>query len=174
MSSESIDQKLKKIKLLVMDVDGTITDGVVYYSKHGEELKRFSIRDGMGIELLRKGDIETAIITSENSPIVTARATKLKIEHIILGSHNKKRDLISLAEQNNFTLDEIAYVGDDINDIDAMLTSGIAVCPADAVVSVKQIADYVCESDGGNGAIREIAEKILISQNKSITLPENW
>ena len=172
--SKSLKKKLKKIKLLIMDVDGTLTNGKVYYSKNGEELKLFSIRDGMGIELLRRGEIDTGIITSENSPIVTARANKLKINHVVLGSRNKKSDLETLSKNLNYDLSEIAYMGDDINDLQVMKISGLSACPKDSVKSVIDIADYTCKSSGGDGAVREVAEMILRSQNKSIILPENW
>ena len=167
-------EKLKKIKMLVMDVDGTLTNGKVFYSKNGEEVKVFSIRDGMGIELLRKGGIMTAIITSESSEIVTARANKLKIEHVILGSRNKKQDLSDLSMKVGISIDCIAFIGDDINDIQAMQVAGIGACPKDSTEQVLMIADYICTYDGGNGAVRELAEKILLSQNKQITLPESW
>lgn len=157
-----------------MDVDGTLTDGRVFYSKNGEELKVFSIRDGMGIELLRKGGIQTAIITSENSDIVIARANKLKIEHVILGSRNKKQDLLALADKVNIELNSIAFIGDDINDIQAMQLSGLGACPNNSTENVLRAADYICNRNGGDGAVRELAEQILLSQNKQITLPESW
>lgn len=167
-------EKLQKIKLLAMDVDGTLTNAKVYYSKNGEEFKKFSIRDGMGIELLRRNDIMCAIVTSENSQIVIARANKLKIEHLILGSHNKKRDIIDLAKNLNLELDEVAFIGDDVNDIHPMQIVGASACPADSVEEVKKIVDYVCTRNGGNGAVREFCDLILIAQNKPIILPENW
>ncbi len=160
--------------MLVMDVDGTLTNGKVFYSKNGEEVKVFSIRDGMGIELLRKGGIMTAIITSENSEIVTARANKLNIEHVILGSRNKKQDLKDLSLKVGISIDSMAFIGDDINDIQAMQVAGIGACPKDSTEQVLMIADYICTHEGGNGAVRELAEKILLSQNKQITLPESW
>ncbi|MFA6570360.1 MAG: HAD-IIIA family hydrolase [Bacteroidota bacterium] len=174
MDNEILNQKLAKIKLLVMDVDGTMTNAKVYYSKNGEELKKFSIRDGMGIELLRQGQIETAILTSESSPIVTARAKKLKIEHQIMGSRNKKKDLEDLAEKLTLLMENILYIGDDVNDLQAIKAAGVGACPADSVINVKEAADYICTEKGGKGAIREIIEKILLAQNKSITLPESW
>jgi 3-deoxy-D-manno-octulosonate 8-phosphate phosphatase (KDO 8-P phosphatase) len=174
MDVEKLNQKLCKIKLLVMDVDGTLTNATVYYSKNGEELKKFSIRDGMGIELLRKGGLEAAILTSESSPIVTSRARKLQIQHVIMGSRNKKKDIEDLAEKLSLKLENIAYIGDDVNDIEPMRVAGISACPADSNAHVRQIADYVCERQGGDGAVREIIEKILISQNISIILPESW
>ena len=174
MSETNLKEKMSKIKMIILDVDGTMTDGRVYYSKNGEELKRFSIRDGMGIELLRKGEIGVGIITSENSPIVTARAAKLKIEPVLLGSRNKKKDLLELSEKIGIDIDNIAFVGDDINDLQALETAGFSACPADSAESVRNIADFVSSRNGGDGAVREIAEKILESQNKSITLPEQW
>lgn len=166
--------KLKKIKMLVMDVDGTMTDCSVYYSQHGEELKRFSIRDGMGIELLRLANIKIAIITTENSPIVLSRAKKLKIEDVITGSRDKAKSIKELAEKSDLTLEQIAYIGDDINDLEALKNVGFSACPHNAVDIIKENVDYICNNNGGEGAIREISEMILNSQNKSITLPNNW
>ena len=174
MDVKTLNLKLSKIKMIVMDVDGTMTDGTVYYSKNGEELKRFSIRDGMGIGLLRNGGIISAIMTSEDSPIVTARAKKLKIDHVVLGSRNKTQDLTELAARTGFKLEEIAFIGDDVNDIQAMQAAGFSACPNNSVLHVKEVADYLCSQNGGDGAVREVAELILISQNKQITLPESW
>ncbi len=171
---DDITTKCERIKLLVMDVDGTLTDGTVLYSKNGEELKRFSIIDGMGVELLRRAGIEAAIITSENSAIVTARAAKLKIKKIILGSRDKKRALTDLSEKMNLDLENIAYIGDDVNDYYALQTAGVGACPHNSSKEVKYVCDYICQSKGGEGAVREFAELILLSQNKSVILPENW
>lgn len=167
-------KKLSKVKLLVMDVDGTLTDGAMYYSKHGEELKRFSTRDGMAITLLHRNDIECAIITSEFSQISEQRANKLRITNVILGSRNKTDSLLELSQKLNIELNNIAYIGDDINDEHVMKLVGVSACPADSTKSIQQIADYVCTNNGGNGAVREFAEAILKSQNKSILLTENW
>jgi YrbI family 3-deoxy-D-manno-octulosonate 8-phosphate phosphatase len=172
--TDNIYAQCKQVKLLVLDVDGTMTDGTVYYSANGEELKRFSIRDGMGIELLRIANIPVAIITSENSNIVRARASKLNIENVLLGSRNKKQSLIELIEKLGVALEEVAYIGDDVNDIQALEIAGVSACPADANKYVKYVCDYICQSDGGRGAVREVVELILLSQNKSIILPENW
>jgi len=169
-----LTEKLKKIKLVAMDVDGTMTDGKVYYSKNGEELKIFSIRDGMGIELLRKAGIEPMIITSETSEIVTARANKLKIQHVIQGSRNKKKDLEDFALSNNYELNSIGYIGDDVNDIQVMKICGVSACPKNSNEFVIEIVNYVCKEKSGNGAVREFIELILKAQNKSLTLPEIW
>lgn len=174
MISKELTQKLKKIKLLVMDVDGTLTDNAMYYSANGEELKRFSTRDGMGINLLQKNNIDTAILTSESSKIAQARAKKLNIEHVVLGSHNKTEAIKELSQNLNIELDNFAYIGDDVNDLLAMKIIGVSACPSDAVDSIVEIVDYHCAKPGGNGAVREFAELILLSQNKSILLKENW
>ncbi len=173
---ETIDliERIKKIKVLVMDVDGTLTNSTVYYSRNGEEMKRFSLRDGMGIELLHKAGLRTAILTSENSPIVISRATKLKIGSVMLGSRNKKHSLEEFAKNCKLSLDEIAYAGDDVNDLQAMTIAGLAVCPNDAVQSIKDVAHLILNKNGGYGAVRELAELILSTQNKPITLPESW
>ena len=173
---ETIDliERIKKIKVLVMDVDGVLTDSTVFYSRNGEEMKRFSIRDGMGIELLHKAGLNTAILTSENSLIVISRATKLKIGSVMLGSRNKKQSLEEFARNSKLSLDEIAFAGDDVNDLQAMTMVGFAACPNDAVQAVKDVAHKILNNNGGYGAIRELAELILSTQNKPITLPESW
>jgi 3-deoxy-D-manno-octulosonate 8-phosphate phosphatase (KDO 8-P phosphatase) len=174
MNAIQTEDKLKGIKLLVMDVDGTMTDSGVYYSRNGEELKRFSIRDGMGIELLHIGGIDIGIITSETSQIVTSRAAKLKINHVVLGSRNKKVSLSELSKKLSVPLKQIAFIGDDVNDIQAMKICGVSACPSDSAEEVKKVAVIQLTKPGGNGAIRELAEILLKSQDKSITLPDNW
>lgn len=165
---------LKEIRLLVMDVDGTLTDGAMYYGPDGEVMKRFMTRDGMGITLLHKAGILTAIITSEDTPIVRARAQKLKIEHVRMGVHDKSTALRSLASDLAIPLEHIAYIGDDVNDLHVMKICGVSACPSDAVEAIRNTAHINCTSLGGNGAVREFAEAILRAQNKPITLEEQW
>lgn len=174
MSSEQINERLSKIKLLGMDVDGTLTDSAMYYSGKGEELKRFSTRDGMGVTLLHKHNIQTAIITSENSQIVSARADKLKISNVVLGCRDKSSAISELADKLGLKLEEIAFIGDDINDEHIMKIVGFSACPNDAVEIIKSTANYICKNNGGYGAVREFCELILISQNKSININEQW
>lgn len=157
-----------------MDVDGTLTDGAMYYGPHGEALKRFSTRDGMGLTLLRRAGIEMAIITSEDTPIVTARAAKLKIPHVFMGSHDKTATFHGLCRQLSLSPECIAYIGDDVNDLHVMGLCGLAACPSDAVTVIKERAHYVANAAGGNGAVREIAEMILKAQGKPCILPEQW
>jgi 3-deoxy-D-manno-octulosonate 8-phosphate phosphatase (KDO 8-P phosphatase) len=162
-----LKEKLEKIKIVLTDNDGVLTDTGVYYSAKGEEFKRFSIRDGMGIERLRKyAGIETIIITGEESGSVKARAEKLKMKEYYLGV-KKKEDLLSgIMKKNNVKADEIAFIGDDSNDFELMKLVGLKVTPADGMNFIKEICDYVCENKAGYGAFRELAELILAFQFK--------
>lgn len=154
----------KKIKLFLCDVDGTLTDGGMFYGETGEEMKKFNTRDGMGFQLLREAKIKTGIITSEKTKIVENRAEKLNVDYLYQG----KRDGGKLAVANEIcgimgiSLDEVAYIGDDINCIDLLLQVGMAACPSDACEQVKSIKDiYVMSNIGGGGCVREFVEKIL-------------
>jgi YrbI family 3-deoxy-D-manno-octulosonate 8-phosphate phosphatase len=163
----SLKEKLEKIKVVITDNDGVLTDTGVYYSGKGEELKRFSIRDGMGVERLRKyAGIKTIIITGENSGSIKARAEKLRIEEYYLGAKNKLELLDQILKQNKINEENIAYIGDDVNDLQVMERVGFKVTPADGTNFIKKIADYVCENKSGNGAFRELAELILAFNEK--------
>lgn len=170
----TLQERASRITVVIMDVDGTLTDGAMYYGPQGEALKRFSTRDGMGVTLLRRAGIELAIITSEDTPIVTTRAAKLKIPHVFMGSHDKSATFHSLCRQLSLSPDSIAYIGDDVNDLHVMGLCGLAACPSDAVTVIKEQAHYVAQATGGNGAVREIAEMILQAQGKPCILPEQW
>jgi len=174
MNRNEIDSKLKIIKLLVLDIDGTMTNGDVYFGAEGEQLKQFYVKDGMGITLLRKAGIKVAFLTSESTEIVNARARKLKIDKTILGSRNKSGDLIKMAEELRVEMSEIAYVGDDVNDLHAMKMVGFSACPLDATKPIKEIADLILSFNGGAGAIRELTDRILEVQGLPLTLDENW
>lgn len=170
----TVEERAKGVKLFIMDIDGTLTDGAMYYSSNGEELKRFSTRDGMGVTLLQRAGIECAIVTSEHSQIAAKRGEKLKIKHLILGSHDKSSSVTELSEYLNIPMEAIAYIGDDVNDGPVMRLCGLAGCPSDAVEAIQTHSHYVCTQRGGNGAVREFAEMILKAQGQMITLPENW
>lgn len=157
-----LKEKLEKIRLVLTDNDGVLTDTGVYYSAKGEELKRFSIRDGMGIERMRKyAGVETIIITGEESGSVRTRAEKLKIREFYLGVKKKEDLLPEIMKNNEVKLDEIAFVGDDSNDIEIMKLVGFRATPADGMSFIKEISDYICENKAGNGAFREVAELII-------------
>jgi len=162
-----LKEKLEKIKLVITDNDGVLTDNGVYYSAKGEEFKRFSIRDGMGIERLRKyAGVETIIITGEESGSSKARADKLKMNEYYLGVKKKEEVFSEIIKKHNLTMNEIAYVGDDSNDYEAMKLAGFKATPADGMSFIKEIADYICENKGGNGAFREVAELIIAFKSK--------
>lgn len=170
----TVQERAQRIKMVVMDVDGTLTDGAMYYSAEGESLKRFSTRDGMGVTLLRRAGLIPAIITSEHSPIAQQRAQKLGIEHVVLGSHDKTASLTSLASRVGLSLEAVAYIGDDVNDGPVMNICGLTACPSDAVASIREQATLVCRFSGGNGAVREFIEMILEAQGHPVTLTEGW
>ena len=162
MSDDRFIAAAKEIKLLLTDVDGVLTDNGVYYSEAGEVMKRFSIRDGMGVERLRKlGGIETGIITGEMSPSVARRAEKLVIRELHLGVKDKLACLSEIMGRLELQWSEIAYIGDDVNDLEVMERAGIAACPSDAMQPVIDMADHICENRGGYGAFREFAEWLL-------------
>jgi 3-deoxy-D-manno-octulosonate 8-phosphate phosphatase (KDO 8-P phosphatase) len=163
-----IKEKAKKIKLVLSDSDGVLTDTGVYYSARGEELKRFSIRDGMGVERLRKlAGIESGIITGEQSGSVVKRAEKLMIDELHLGVKDKKAVLNEIMKRKNLKPENIAFIGDDTNDLDVLKMAGLSACPADAVIQIKQIVDFITESKGGYGAFRDFAELIIASVENS-------
>lgn len=160
-SKYKLDEKLKQIKAVFFDCDGVLTDGGMYYSENGDELKRFNTKDGMAIKLLKEKNVVTAIITGENVELVRRRGQKLKVDEIILGSKEKIEDVLKLCNKYNLKLNEIAYIGDDINDIEVIKKIGIGFAVKDAISIVKKHADHVLESKGGEGALREVAEIIL-------------
>lgn len=162
----SLHEKAKHIKLLITDCDGVLTDAGVYYGENGEVLKKFNIRDGMGVERLRKlASVETAIITGEVSPSVAKRAEKLKITELHLGIKDKLAVLVQIMVNRNLTKNNIAYIGDDVNDIEIMQNVGLTACPSDAISFTKEVTDYICENKGGEGCFREFAELIIAAQS---------
>lgn len=152
---------MKDIKLVVLDVDGTLTDGKIYIDNNGVESKAFHVKDGMAIVQAIKHGIEILIITGKKSRIVEIRAKELGIKEIHQGIHHKDEMLKELLEKRNMELHEVGYVGDDINDLKIMTMVGFSACPSDAAVEIKQIANYISNFKGGEGAVREILRYIL-------------
>ena len=149
------------IKLFALDIDGTLTDDAVYMDGKGGELKRFSVRDGYGIVMLKNAGIKIAFISGRYSAATQQRADNLKIDACINGTQHKLHDLKELAAKWNITQDEIAYAGDDIPDIECLSWSKLGMTPANASCPAKESADWISAFDGGFGAVREMAEKIL-------------
>lgn len=150
----------KKIKMLVMDVDGTLTDGQIYIGNHGEMMKAFHVKDGLGIVEAKKKGILPVIITGRKSDIVSQRCKELGIEEVHQAIQQKCKCLEEIAQKYSIQREEIAYIGDDINDLECIKYCGISACPVDAVREVKKIVTYICESSGGKGAVREFLEWI--------------
>jgi len=152
------------IKLFLSDVDGVLTDGGMYYSENGEELKKFNTRDGMGFQILREAGIKTGIITSETTKIVERRAAKLQIDHLSQGKKNggKLTAALEICEKEGIDLSKVAYIGDDINCLELLSKVGYAACPSDAVKAVKNIPGIIILSKkGGEGAVREFIEYFI-------------
>lgn len=165
--NEQILTKARKIKLVLTDCDGVLTDNGVYFTAEGEYMKRFCIRDGMGVERLRNlHNIDSGIMTGELSGSVKTRAEKLKINYLYLGVKDKKAKLQEVLETTGFAKEEIAFIGDDTNDVEIMQEVGLAACPGDATKFAAAVADYRCAERGGNGAFRELAELIIYAQSK--------
>lgn len=157
-------QPVTKIKLFLTDVDGVLTDGGMYYSETGDELKKFNTRDGMGFHLLREAGIKSGIITTENTQIVERRAAKLKVDYVYQGKNTggKLQTALEICRKEGITLAEAAYIGDDINCYDLLCNVGMAACPADAVEKIKTIPNIkILRKKGGEGVVREFIEIIL-------------
>lgn len=149
------------IRCLVLDVDGVLTKGEITYTSSGEELKTFHAKDGMGLAIAHAMGLQTAIITGRTSSIVERRAKELKISHVQMGSHNKSAGLQVVLDILQVEPQEVAYMGDDLNDLGVMSRVGLAMTPQDGVPEIKDIAHYICQANGGEGAVREAVEYIL-------------
>lgn len=157
---------LKKIKLLVLDVDGVLTDCKLYIGGEGEVMKAFYGLDGLGISIALRNGLEVAIITGRDSKIVPCRCGELGIKRYYLKIKDKTEKLNELMQELHLTKDEVAYMGDDLNDLAPMGSVGCKLAPFNAVAEIKAMADYVTAAEGGKGAVREVIEKILQAQNK--------
>ena len=152
------------MRLLCVDVDGVLTDAGMYYGPDGEVLKKFNTRDGLGLARVREAGVAVAIISGEDSAIVHARATKLKIDQVFSGVANKLDVVKDLAASHNIAPEEIAYIGDDLNDLSAMKSVGFPCAVADAADPIKDAAQYVTHRRGGDGAVHEVCELIIASK----------
>ena len=154
------------IKLFATDVDGVLTDAGMYYSESGDEWKKFNTRDGMGIKLLQRAGIITAIVTQERTKLVARRAEKLAIPELHQGVMDKLSLVREMAARHGLTLSQVAYIGDDINDLETLKAVGFSASPADGLPDIVAAVDYVCQKKGGEGAVREIIEMILRAQQR--------
>lgn len=160
--SPMLRTKLEKIRLLVLDVDGVMTDGGMYFTENGDQIKKYNTKDGMAIMQLTKANFQVAIISSGFAPkMVERRAEMLNIQNCIVTREKKDVVLEELLNQLGMTRDEVAMIGDDINDLEVMKKIGLAICPADAVQAIKQHAHLVLQSKGGEGCVREFIDMYL-------------
>lgn len=158
---KSLKLKCKKIKLVITDVDGVLTDGGRYYSDNKEIFKRFHVRDGMGVNLLLRNGIKTIIITKEISKIVKFWAKEMNIFKIYSGIKIKENELEKICKFYKILSSEIAFIGDDVNDIELLKLVGFSATPNDGILEVQAIVDYICKKNGGSGVFREIADILL-------------
>ncbi|WP_394794943.1 KdsC family phosphatase [Armatimonas sp.] len=164
--SDDLETRLSRIRLLVLDVDGTLTDGGIYFGGNGEELKRFHTQDGLGMVLARGVGLQTAWVTGRESSIVWRRSQELATPRnlVLQGVKDKVKAVNFLAKELEITLLEMAFMGDDLNDLAAMSEVGVALCPADAASHIQGAADWVATRRGGEGAVREAIELILTAR----------
>ena len=167
LSKESLTASLQKIKLLALDVDGVLTDGSIFISPAGEVFKGFNAKDGMGISCALRSGLQIAVITGRQSPIVERRCEELGITLLQQGVKDKRLALQQMAQELGLVREEIAYMGDDLNDIPAFKASGLNLVPADAAIEVMAVADIITKASGGRGAVREAITMILAAQ-------DNW
>ena len=157
-------EKCKSIKCILTDVDGVLTDGSRYFSANGEKMKKFHVRDGMAINILLRNNINTIIVTKEESSIVKNWSQEMNVKETFMWIKTKESILPKVCKKYNLQLNEIAFIGDDVNDLELLKKIGFSATPADTVSLVKNSVDYICEKNGADGAFRELAELILHSR----------
>ena len=166
-SSQALQARLRHVRLVAIDVDGVLTDAGMYYTESGDELKKFNTRDGMGIKMLQAASLVTAFITKEKTAIVERRGQKLAVPEVHQGVDDKLAVLTTLTQKYGLSLDQVAYIGDDVNDLDALRAVGFSAAPADAMPTVLKAVHYICVKKGGEGAVREVADLILAAQKQT-------
>ncbi len=166
--------RARKIKMIIMDVDGTLTDGSLLVLPDGEELKSFNVKDGTGVLLARLAGLNTGIITGKISNSLKKRAEKLKIMEVYEGILDKKKVLLEILEKNELNPEQIAYIGDDIGDLEVIKSVGLAGAVADAHPEIKKHSHFICSNPGGKGAVREFIEFIIDAKNKWPTIEASF
>lgn len=171
---QTAKEKASKIKLAIFDVDGVLTDGKIYFTEDGSEYKAFHSHDGMGMKMLLRSNIDIAIITARNSKLVAKRMSELGVKYVYQGQENKLLAYEALKEKLNLNDDEIAYTGDDLNDLGLIRRSGLGIAVANASPIVHAHANWCTTRSGGAGAVREVCEFILAAQNTLEALCEQY
>lgn len=165
MEQMILKEKASRIKMLILDVDGTLTDGGIYIDTNGVQSKKFNVRDGMGITLLHETGIVVGIIShSRAQTILDERARMLGIQYVYSGKESKLEVLNRWKDELSISLEEIAYIGDDVNDIELLQSVGLSACPSDAHFKVISVVDVVLQREGGKGCVREFIDRFLLSE----------
>ncbi len=154
-------ERIKKIKIVVTDVDGVLTDGGLFYTSEGMVMKKFNVKDGMGVRRLRASGIKCGIISTDTSEIIIKRAERSQMDFVFTGIWEKGEKLKEFCESESVSLSETAFIGDDVNDLGIIDIAGFTACPSDAEDVIKEKVDYICKRSGGKGVFREFAELIL-------------
>jgi 3-deoxy-D-manno-octulosonate 8-phosphate phosphatase (KDO 8-P phosphatase) len=171
---EKLIEKMKTIRLLVLDVDGVMTDGKIIMNDMGREIKNFDVKDGHGIKILMRCGIDVILLTGRRSAVVEHRAKDIGIEEVYQGIFNKLEKFEEILQNKSFNYENIAFVGDDIVDIPLLKRVGFSVAVADATEDVKKCVDYITKKAGGDGAVREVCELILQAQGKWIDVAKRY
>ncbi|HEY8410118.1 MAG TPA: HAD family hydrolase [Pyrinomonadaceae bacterium] len=174
MIDSEVQSRAARIKLFLMDCDGVLTDGRIWVLEGGEDQKAFNTRDGLGLELLHRAGLKSGVISGRVSSALSRRAEKLGMSYVRQGCENKEQAFAEIVADAGVTNEEVAFAGDDLNDIPLMLKSGLALAVADAAIETRNHAHYVTEASGGHGAVREIVELILKSQDRWDDLIEGY
>ena len=169
--NKTIQKKCLEIKLIITDVDGVLTDGGRYYSEKGEMMKKFHVRDGMGVNILLRNKIKTVILSKENSPIMKKWAKDMNVSYVHPPSNKKEQELSKICKKFSVRPSNIAFIGDDVNDVILAQKIGLSACPQDANVSIKNTVDYICQEKGGSGCFRELVDIILFTK---FPKKKNW
>lgn len=164
LSTEDLIEKLKGVRLLSLDVDGVLTDGGLYYAEDGSQLRKFNVKDGMGMKAVRRLGVEVCIITASKTAAIHHRGEVLGIPHVFVGVEDKLTTLIGLCAKLGIGLDAVAHIGDDVNDLPVLRAVGLPLTVADAVDAVLAEAAYVTKRKGGDGAVREICDLIGVAK----------
>lgn len=166
MSDSDVQARAARIKLFLMDCDGVLTDARIWVLENGEDQKAFNTRDGLGLDLLHRAGLKSGVISGRVSSALTRRAEKLGMSYVRQGCEDKEQAFAEILADAGLTNAEVAFAGDDLNDIPLMLQSGLAIAVADASLETREHAHYITQARGGHGAVREAVEMILKSQNK--------
>lgn len=166
MTAPELVERARAVRLVVFDVDGVLTDGTLTYGAQGEALKTFHTHDGHGMVLLRLAGIEPAILSARDSEIVRTRMRELGVKHVVQGARDKSAGLDRLLAATGVAEHEVAYIGDDVNDLPVLVRVGLAACPADAAEEVRRKVHLIARRNGGKGAARELCELVLKAQGR--------